>query len=45
MAENEIQVNLDVDNPTCSLFLHPSDNLNNVLVSELLNGENYGHWR
>jgi len=39
------QVNLDVNNPTHTLFLHPSDNPNNVLVSKLLNGENYGHWR
>jgi len=27
------------------LFLHPSDNPNNVLVSNLLNGRNYGHWK
>ena len=36
---------LDVNNPSHVFFLHPSDNPNNVLVSELLNGENYGHWR
>jgi len=40
-----VQVDLDVSNPTHTLFLHPSDNPNNILVSELLNGENYGHWR
>ena len=45
MVEAVKQVNLDVNNPTHTLFLHPSDNLNNVLVSELLNGENYAHWR
>ena len=38
-------VNLDVNNPSHVLFLHPSDNPSNILVSELLNGENYGHWR
>ena len=36
---------MDVNNPRHTLFLHPSDNLNNALVSELFNGENYGHWR
>ena len=35
----------DANNPNHILFLHPSDNPNNVLVSDLLNGENYGHWR
>jgi len=50
MAKDEnqndaVQVNLDVNNPTHTLLLHPSDNLNSVLVSELFNGENYGHWR
>ena len=53
MAGNEIVENmsnqivntavLDVINPLHVLFLHPSDNPNNVLVSELLSGENYGH--
>ena len=32
-------------NPSHSLFLHPSDNPNNVLVSYLLDGRNYGHWK
>ena len=36
---------LDVNNPSRAFFLHPSDNPNNVLVSELLNGNNYGHWK
>jgi len=53
MAENQkieqLNVNnqmlLDVNNPSHVLFLHPSDNPNNVLISELLNGGNYGHWR
>jgi len=27
------------------LCLNPSDNPNNILVSEQMNGENYGHWR
>ena len=35
---------LDVNNPSHVLFFPPSDNPNNVLISELLNGENYGHW-
>jgi len=39
------QAILDVNNPSHVLFLHPSDNPNNVLVTELLNGTNYGHWR
>jgi len=38
-------VPLDVNNPLHVLFLHPSDNPNNVLVNEVLNGGNYGHWR
>ena len=36
---------LDVKNPTRTLFLHPSNNPNNVLISELLNEENYGRQR
>lgn len=34
----------DVLNPSHDLFLHPSDNPNNILVNELLNGKNYGTW-
>jgi len=34
-----------MSNPSHILFLHPSDNPNNILVSELMNGENYTHWR
>ena len=32
-------------NPSHILFLHPSDNPNNVLVSNILDGRNYGHWK
>ena len=32
---------LNVNNPSHAFFLHPSDNPNNVLISELLNGGNY----
>jgi len=47
VANNVVQESLDfiVNNPSHVLFLHPSDNPNNVLVSELMNGENYAHWR
>jgi len=31
--------------PSHVLFLHPSDNPNNILVSEPLNGKNYGTWK
>ena len=34
-----------VSNPSHILFLHPSDNPNNILVNELLNGKNYGTWK
>jgi len=34
-----------VNNPSHVMFLHPSDNPNNILISELMNGENYAHWR
>jgi len=37
--------NLEILNPSHDLFLHPSDNPNNILVNELLNGRNYGTWR
>ena len=40
-----MDVNMDVNDPSHELFLHPSDNPNNILVSELMNGENYGHWK
>ena len=32
-------------NPSHELFLHPSDNPNNTLVNELLNGRNYATWK
>jgi len=35
----------DVLNPSHDLFLHPSDNSNNILVNDLLNGKNYGTWK
>uniref|UniRef100_A0A7C8Z3N9 Retrotransposon Copia-like N-terminal domain-containing protein n=1 Tax=Opuntia streptacantha TaxID=393608 RepID=A0A7C8Z3N9_OPUST len=31
--------------PSHDLFLHPSDNPNNVLISDVLNGRNYGTWK
>ena len=34
-----------VSNPSHILFLHPSDNPNNILVNELLNGKSYGTWK
>jgi len=39
MAEN------DIHNPSHVFFLHPFDNPNNILVSELMNDENYVHWK
>lgn len=38
-------VNMNINDPSHELFLHPSDNPNNILVSELMNRENYGHWK
>ena len=38
-------VNMNVNDPTHELFLNPSDNPNNILVSALMNGENCGHWK
>ena len=40
-----IQTNIVYTDPSHDLFLHPSDNPNNILVSELLNGKNYGTWK
>ena len=37
-------LNSVVNNPSHVLFLHPSDNLNNILVVKLMNGDNYAHW-
>jgi len=44
---NVVQESLEsvINNSSHVLFLHPSDNPNNILVSELMNGENYAHWR
>ena len=51
MAQNDPVTNtinnaqFDVLNPSHDLFLHPSDNPNNILVNELLSGKNYGTWK
>ena len=37
--------NLEILNPSHDLFLHPSENPNNILVDELLNGRNNGIWK
>ena len=34
-----------VSNPFHVLFLHLFDDSNNLLVSGLMNGENYAHWK
>jgi len=39
------QNNAFFSDPSHDLFLHPSDNPNNILVCELLNGKNYGTWK
>jgi len=31
--------------PSHELYLYPSDNPSHVLVNNLLDGRNYGHWR
>lgn len=43
MAEETL--NSVMANPFHVLFLNPSNNPNNILVSEQMNGENYSHWR
>jgi len=43
MAEETLEA--IINNPSHVMFLHPSNNPNNILVSELMNGENYAHWR
>jgi len=37
--------NAEILNPSHDLFLHPSDNPNNILVNELLNRRNYATWK
>jgi len=37
--------NVEFSNPSHDLYLHPSDNPNNILVNELLNGRNYATWK
>jgi len=45
VVNNPVQETLNsiLNNPSHVLFLHPSDNLNNILVSELMKGENFAH--
>ena len=43
MAEESL--NSVVNNPSHVLFLHPSNNPNNIVMSELMNGDNYDHWK
>ena len=38
-------VDNDIHNPSHVLFLHPFDHQNNILFSELMNGDNYGYWK
>ena len=38
-------VNMNANDPAYELFLNPSDNPNNILVSIMMNGETYGHWK
>ena len=35
----------NLSEPSHLLYIHPSDNPNNILVSDLLNGDNYNHWK
>ena len=35
----------NLNEPSHLLYIHPSDNPNNILVSDLLNGDNYNHWK
>jgi len=37
--------NTGLIDPSHELYLYPFDNPNNVLVSDLLEGQNYSHWR
>ena len=43
MAEESL--NYVVNNPSHVLFLHPSNTSNNIVVSELMNGDNYDQWK
>ena len=49
VVSEEIDTNaMYMGNPNESshpLYIHPSDNPNNILVSDLLNGDNYSHWK
>ena len=44
----EIDTNMlyvgNLSEPSHLLYIHLSDNPNNILVSDLLNGNNYSHW-
>ena len=48
-ANEEIDINAiyigNLSEPSHLLYIHPSDNPNNILVSDLLNGDNYNHWK
>ena len=35
----------NLSEPSHLLYIYPSDNPNNILVSDLLNGDNYSHWK
>ena len=35
----------NLSEPSHRLYMHSSDNPNNILVSDLLNGDNYSHWQ
>jgi len=41
----QVQTSVLFADPSHDLFLHPSDNPNNILVSDPLNGKNYGTWK
>ena len=44
-TNNTVQTNAFHTDPSHDLLLHPSNNPNNVLVSDLLNGKNQGTWK
>ena len=41
-TNNTVHTNVFITDPSHDLFLHPSDNPNNVPISDLLNVKNYG---
>jgi len=44
-VRSNLQSNPITIDPSHELYLYPSDNPSNMLVSNLLDGHNYGHWR